>query len=854
MPERPLLLFGKPEDANRYKRKLIISPPHLPSYVRQKERLEPQFKILQDALDRGSLILQNSPDGVDQEYTLVLEAIGELKSFHSAIRKLNIELQFETQIDDVFPDDDFYVLDTQNEKNDTKKMTFKYFCILSNQQALNEILSLWKHFCADEHYQFPRGNAGLRDVFKSLKDIHLWGVRERFEETGVKQAWEYDLADETLPNVKCEIEFVYHSQKEKRDRAQQRVESMLAQQGGSVITSSCINDISYHAILALIPRQVAVQILQQPEVSFIGLNEIFFVRPTGQMAVASTQDSLNYEQDVTFPESIEEQPIIALFDGLPQENHPLLGEFLTIDDPDGYTVAYPVKDRQHGTSMASIIAWGDLNNNSAITHKIYVRPIMKPKPGYSGVIEYVPDDVLLVDQIHIAVRHLFEPIAGQAAPTVRVINLSIGDPSRIYDNFTSPLAKLLDWLSFRYKVLFIVSAGNHNNDIDLGMHFDDFVNLPDDQKDASIIKAIEKGSRHRRLLSPAESMNALTVGALFADGSSFTPNPRQLLPCSETMPSPINALGRGINHSIKPDLLINGGRGVLLENMTQHNIAHWRSGVGVNPPGILSAKPTDPTGGNSVGYNFGTSDAAAMLSHNAMQCYDVLDEVFKSNEQSIPHEYAALLLKAMLVHGCKWNKDLCTTFSNALSLPSKGKYDDIIHKWIGYGVPDIDRVKECAKNRITLIGFDELKKDAAHVYAVPIPFDFTRRMARTLTVTLAYFSPCAYSTKKYRKAQVWFNLENGKDLVGKRLDADDSAVKRGTLQHERFSCDATNTWGHGNSLEIKVNCREDATGLTDTIPYTLFVTFEIAPEYDIDVYTQIRDSIKVKQTVRATAE
>jgi len=39
MPERPLVLFGKPDDAARYKITGYPPPPHLPSYSRQKERL-----------------------------------------------------------------------------------------------------------------------------------------------------------------------------------------------------------------------------------------------------------------------------------------------------------------------------------------------------------------------------------------------------------------------------------------------------------------------------------------------------------------------------------------------------------------------------------------------------------------------------------------------------------------------------------------------------------------------------------------------------------------------------------------------------------------------------------------------
>jgi hypothetical protein len=258
-------------------------------------------------------------------------------------------------------------------------------------------------------------------------------------------------------------------------------------------------------------------------------------------------------------------------------------------------------------------------------------------------------------------------------------------------------------------------------------------------------------------------------------------------------------------------------------------------------------------GGKSVGYSHGTSNAAAILSHNAIKCHDVLEEVFlEETEETIPDAYTALLLKAMLVHGAAWRED-SKIISQALNMSTRQQYYDKIHKFIGYGVPDIERVKECTKNRITLVGYDSMEKDSAHLYSIPLPFDFaSRQIKRTLTVTLAYFTPIVPHVKRYRRAQVWFTLENGKNLLNNRCDASDKAVTRGTLQHERFMDDKAESWDTSGLLQIKVNCREDAGGLTDFIPYALFVTFEIAPEYEIDVYTSILERIRLREQVNTS--
>lgn len=48
-------------------------------------------------------------------------------------------------------------------------------------------------------------------------------------------------------------------------------------------------------------------------------------------------------------------PIVALLDGLPLENHDFLNGRLTVDDPDGWAAETPAADRHHGTNMASLL-------------------------------------------------------------------------------------------------------------------------------------------------------------------------------------------------------------------------------------------------------------------------------------------------------------------------------------------------------------------------------------------------------------------------------------------------------------------------------------------------------------------
>ena len=69
------------------------------------------------------------------------------------------------------------------------------------------------------------------------------------------------------------------------------------------------------------------------------------------------------------------------------------------------------------------------------------------------------------DLIHQAIRRIKALDGNQppAAPTVRIINLSLGDPAKLFDRRMSAWARLLDWLSWEYNVLFLVSTGNSDD-------------------------------------------------------------------------------------------------------------------------------------------------------------------------------------------------------------------------------------------------------------------------------------------------------------------------------------------------------------------------------------------------------
>lgn len=854
---RPLLLFPKPDLVEKGKGNRFPNNLHLPSRERQEERLAPKFEELQRSIVNGSISLRQDPAGIEPEYALVFETVGDPENFRKAVEQFqqdNPSVDWLMELYDSHgaeADEDFYELDSEKErKNEDHMLAQKIFCISSNVRSLEQIISLWNHYLAGE--KFPRGLTGFRNLFAHLRNIHRWGIQERFEETGIIDRWKEDLEFDPGQELKAEIELFCRSTAAKRAEAERVISVMIARHGGRILQRSELAEIGYHALLVALPKNYVQELLERQDAELLKAEQIMFIKPVVQAAFTGFLGADESSVKVSVPETIIDEPILAMFDGLPQENHPLLKDMLTVDDVDGIAEKSTLRTRVHGTSMASLMLHGQsMGYTPAVVRKIYVRPIMQGKEwGDQSFEERFPEEWLLVDKIWQAVRRMFEPEAGQMASSVRIINLSIGIEFREFYKTISPLARALDYLSYKYRILFIVSAGNHPDSIDLGMDSEEFGKLALQEKDAVVIRALEKDIRNHRLLSPAESINALTVGATFDDVSSSVPVGNMMELCSRGLPAYYSSFGRGVNRAVKPDILFPGGRNLVHPNYAAPGTVLWRVSS-QNPPGVCSATPTQH--GNLTGYSTGTSNSAALVSHEAVQCYEILEQIFlEETGEPVPPEYAAVLIKAMLVHGSSWG-EYSELFQRVLELSGQKKKNEL-HQYLGYGTADIEKVKQCTRERITLIGYGDIAQNQGYVYELPIPIDFhQKRYRRRLTITLACLVPIRFSSAKYREKRLWLDvLNDGTDdqhnLFKSRQEYDYNTVRKGTMQHEIFEEDRISLWKPDQCIRLKVNCAADADdkNTLKKIPYALFATFEMEPGCDIDVYGKVSEEIRIR--------
>lgn len=837
MAERPIILFPKPELADRDKRKTPIPKLNKPTFGKQYNRLQPTFKALKEAFEKKKVQIQNAPTGMNPEYALVFEVVGSVDSFYTAVKNTDgLEWLFDKESFDIEPDEDFYY-----EKDKEKNISGKVYCIMSSQEALEQMLSCWKRFNDGESDVFARGYTGLRDIFTNLKQIRTWTTEDRIQETGILEYWKESLeidGDEAIP---FEVELWYRNDKEKRKLAENAVVLEIERLGGQILNKCYISEIAYHALLVELPRNKIEELVENyGQIQLVHIDDVMFFRPTSQsMFNVYADNSVLDESDEEIPKG-KSAPIIGVFDGMPIQNHPLLKDRIILDDPDDYESGYESKHRCHGTAMASLILNGDLNNKEYLNHSIYLRPIMRPREiGPDTFVEEIPRDCLLVDKIHASIVRLFEKQNGiePVAPTIRIINLSLGDPARQLATIMSPLARLIDYLSYKYSILFIVSAGNHPDTINMLVStFDEFKKKDIDERSEEFFKCISDNQRNVKVLSPAENINGLTIGAIYDDYCNVDENDRAVYAVQKGLPSPISSYGKGYRSIITPDLYYRGGRKFIYGSWNGQ--CQWLQSN--REPGCKVAAPIADSTENGQAYTFGTSDAAALISHEALKCYDVLNDIFLNETGEMPpKEYMALLIKAMLTHGASWG-DLANRVAKLTGTKEKQ-----VSRWLGYGIPNVSRVEECAKNRVTLIGTGSLKMDEGHIFTLPLPVEISSKVIkRRLIVTLAYFSPVEVNKQAYRSAKLWFDVLGNEQLASSRENTEWQAVQKGTLQHEIFEGEKALIWNDDNVIQIKVNCKEDAGKFKSAIPYCIFVTFEVAEGQNIDVYSKVVNKVK----------
>ena len=335
--------------------------------------------------------------------------------------------------------------------------------------------------------------------------------------------------------------------------------------------------------------------------------------------------------------------------------------------------------------------------------------------------EETPDDRLLVDVIYRAVRRIKEADGDQpaSAPSVLVVNVSLGDPRRPFAGQMSPWARLLDYLAYRYHILFVVSAGNIKEPLTLPQFqgWREFESATPEQRQAALISAISASKSMRTLFSPAEAMNVITVGSAHRD-AVLARNPAMAVDpfACASLPNISSALGLGFKRVIKPDILADGGREyVRLRGTNPHlHVAPVR--VTGRAFGLLAACP-DPNGADlsATALTWGSSAATALATRAAHLVFDSLMDIDGGSYLTdAPASHHALILKCLLVHGASWGS--AGEILDGIVEGDGAEHKHNITRFLGYGLLEPSRITACTANRATLVGWGEVVSGQAVIH------------------------------------------------------------------------------------------------------------------------------------------
>ena len=734
-----------------------------------------------------------------------------------------------------------------------------YYAVFSNQAALNQMLSLWDRWVRgqslpDQYKEWDR-------VFACLQDLRRWGARDRVSLTHAERLRELATAILDGATVHIEIELVFR-RGDAADNARTAIRRQLAAIGAREITAARHDGFAYDALLVEVSKAAALEIAERADRGIAGLGEAYRVRPqsVGQ-GEPSNDSAASTLRDVSQPRS--EGAIAAIFDALPVQNHPLLAGRLNVSDPDDLE-RLAVGPRLHGTAMASLVIHGDLQSSDpAISRSVYFRPLMVDRDNVPGMSsEQTLSERLLVDDIVRAVRRMKvgENGAPAEAPNVAIVNISFGVPDLVFDGTMSPLARCMDWLAWEHGILFVVSAGNCNEPLRIGAFADEaaFLAANPTLRTENGLAALRDAKATQQLLSPAEGINVLTVGALHDDnvraahttGSSYDPLPEGSLPSLTTR------LGLGFNRSIKPDLLASGGRLRVHLRPMERPITYNRRIFPSRLGGLMVAGIIDPIGGAQDAWSGCTSGAAALTTHALHLIHDALEDAYGEQFTSLEARYRSLLLKALLMNRTRWPTADAERIERIFGAGEKRHATKVradIARLYGFGLLDQDAARTCVFNRATGWGVGALSKDDGQVIRMPLPEALIgQRIPKALTATACWFTPILPGRQSYRAVKLRIDekesfFKRALQVLGAKTSSDQHSSQqtwRGTILHRRYEGKSLAKFKNGDFFDVKISRMwDDQVDEVPEVPYAIAVSLEA--EGEVPVFDQVIAKIDI---------
>ena len=868
MTDRPILRLPNARTTGRLKGSPLSMPsPRAGGRQAQGARFREHFDRISQAFqgDDASVVLRQDPAGIAPERALVFVTAVPISNFIRAAETLGIEVFSEVNLEDYEVDEHLLEINPQ------LAMPTLY-ATMPTEDALRRIEVLWRAFQRNE--TAPHGDAPWWNLFDMLDELRPWGPQDRLNNRS-REDLQNRLPFDPEEEVRLELEIWPTRSADKRRQWRIDTEARVNALGGRIISTSSISETGfiYEAYLIGMTAADVRAMLDTPFApdGLASLEGLQFILP---QTVAQSLPSQSEPEDSTDPDPLEPfddlNPIRAvLLDGTPIAGHEMLEGGVEIEDVHDLVPRSLVNNRLHATTMASLILRGDVRADGAPVEdsRLLSIPILIDNSDDTRS----PEDRLFVDVIHVALSRAFlgdEPVA----PDAFVVNFSVGIRGSHFTGLISSLARLMDWWSHRYGVLFIVSAGNVGDDLTIqGINSTEFEDATLEQR-AVAVDTAKRLSRHQRtLFAPSEALNVVSVGATNVDLSApqgpVPPNEIDIERDDGVMPAISSAIGLGPFKAIKPDFLHTGGsHNVLMRpglnglNLRVAGRTH-RTGLFVASTGV---------GSRAVARARGTSCANALTTRahlNAAAALTQNDGPYFGLE--LPRRDLALLTRALAVNSARWPASAANMYDRERA-PNPRKHlqaKQEVARYFGHGVLNEYLMRESPDNGATLVGTGTIRMDQGLIFDLPLPPSISgQRLGRSMWVTLAWFSPVDPTRAKYRLAALEaivsdYDEDNDQDgtkdttwsLDMKSGHLDESMIKRGTVWSKRLVKHRAHIpdFEDGQSIPIRVQCKDASGGGLDPdedIRFAIAVTLEveIEAETESDIHQEIRDQLIVR--------
>lgn len=568
---------------------------------------------------------------------------------------------------------------------------------------------------------------------------------------------------------------------------------------------------------------------------------------------------MEQEQD-SWVKDLENRTIVAsntnlavcLLDSGVTRSHPLIKPALASEDLLTCNPHWGVEDskhwRGHGTDMAGIALYGNLYNVLATSSKVYLTHRLESVKILPAKGENDPKLYGAITKEAVYRAEISNP------KRQRVICMPI--TSEIHNNTGVPSSwsAAVDQICFEFQRLMVIPVGNIAGDIMLSEY--------PHRNDASQAE------------NPSQAWNALVVGA-YTDKVNIV-DPRYakcqtIAPAGDLSPRSRTSLLWTDKWPIRPDVTFEGGN--LATDDTDS------PGMDIDDLRLLTTYYQP----NVRQFNLSgdTSAATALCSYMAARIW------------AEHPEYWPETVRALIVHSAEWTHAMR---SNLPKKPSQSQKVSILLRRYGYGVPNLERALFSSKNDLTMICEDQLqpfhkedgkvKTKEMNLHILPWPTQELEKLREAeveMRVTLSYFiepnpgergwqNKHSYASYGLRLAikRSTETLEDFRQRINKEAIETEEKVTS-TVTGDSGWYLGPKTWTRGSihsdiwegtaadlaekdSIGIypvggwwRYNSR--CEGWNKTARYALIVSLRVVNDVEVDIYTPISISNKIKQTV-----